>query len=127
MLRKIIAGTAVAGALTLGIAGAAGAATPAPSTGNSGAKAVLCADLPQIQSKLQDLQNTVNNTWIPKLQAAETKAKDANHTTLADKIATRITAIENRESKVNARLAKLEAKCQAAPTDSSGNTASTNG
>ena len=51
MLRKIIAGTAVVGSLTLGTVGLAGAATPSPS-GNSGGTQLgtLCAKLPQVQS-----------------------------------------------------------------------------
>ena len=118
MFRKIIAGTAVAGALTLGLAGVAGADTTSNTgnsgnSGNSGTKAALCAKLPELQSKVQDVENTVNNTWIPKLQAAETKAQQAGHTTLADRIAKRITHLQNRESKVNARLQKLQAKCSA--------------
>lgn len=110
MFRKIIAGTAVAGALTLGLAGVAGADTPASSSG-AGIKATLCADLPQIQSKVQDVETTLNNTWIPKLQAAETKAQQTGHTALANKIAARITHLQQRESKVNDRLQKLQAKC----------------
>lgn len=128
MFRTIIAGTALAGALSLGVAGAAGAAGAAtPSAGGNQAaanlKASLCADLPQIQSKVQDLQNTVNTTWIAKLQAAETQAKSSNHTKVANAIAKRITAIQNRQQKVNAWLSKAAANCQSA----SGSTGSANG
>ena len=48
---------------------------------------------------------------LPKAQAAEAKAKAAGHTKLADRIAARITKAQNRETKVNARLAKLQAEC----------------
>jgi len=120
MLRKIIAGTAVAGALTLGFAGIAGADTPASgNTGANGARlAAVCAKLPQIQSKVQDLENKANNTLIPKLETAETNAKNAGHTALADRIADRIAHIQQREARVNARLQRVEAKCS---TTSSGN------
>ncbi len=119
MFRRIIAGTAVAGALTLGLAGVAGADTPASNTGTTGQGpklAAVCAKLPQIQSKVQDVENTVNNTWIPKLQAAETKAQQTNHTALADRISKRIARIQKREARVNARLQKLEAKCSSVPS-----------
>lgn len=122
MLRKIIAGTAVAGALTLGFAGVAGADTPASgNTGANGARlAAVCAKLPQIESKVQDLENKANNTLIPKLETAETNAKNAGHTVLANRIADRIARIQKREARVNARLQKVEAKCA---TTSSGDTA----
>ncbi|HXY28650.1 MAG TPA: hypothetical protein VEH82_10255 [Acidimicrobiales bacterium] len=122
MLRKIIAGTAVAGALTLGFAGVAGADTPASgNTAANGARlAAVCAKLPQIESKVQDLENKANNTLIPKLETAETNAKNAGHTVLANRIADRIARIQKREARVNARLQKVEAKCA---TTSSGDTA----
>ena len=95
MLRKIIAGTAVAGALTFGAAGIAGAATPTtPSPGSDGSSganlSTLCAKLPQLQSKVQQLESKVN-ARIPEAQAREAKAKAAGHTKLANAIANRIT------------------------------------
>ncbi len=48
---------------------------------------------------------------LPKVQAAEAKAKAAGHTKLADRIGKRITRIQDRETKVNARLAKLSSEC----------------
>jgi hypothetical protein len=118
MLRRIIAGTAVAGALTLGLAGAAGAATGSTgSTGNTGTKSpaitsstTVCSLLPKVQDRVQKLESKLA-TDLPKAQAAEAKAKAANHTKLADRIAARITRAQNRETKVNARLAKLQAAC----------------
>jgi Skp family chaperone for outer membrane proteins len=115
MFRRIIAGTAVAGALTLGLAGAAGAATG--STGNTGANApaitsstTVCSLLPTAQARVQKLESKLAAD-LPKAQAAEAKAKAAGHTKLADRIAARITKAQNRETKVNARLAKLQAEC----------------
>ena len=55
-------------------------------------------------------------TWVPKAQAREAKAKAAGHTKLADAIANRITRVQNRETKVNARLAKAQAACSTSGT-----------
>lgn len=115
MFRRIIAGTAVAGALTFGIAGIAGASTGA--TGNTGTSHVqitpsttVCSLLPQIQTRVQKAEGRLA-TVVSKAQARETKAKDAGHTKLADAIAKRITRVQDREAKVNARLSKLSADC----------------
>ncbi len=51
------------------------------------------------------------NARIPKAEAREAKARAAGHTKVADCIAGRITKVQNRETKLNARLAKIEAKC----------------
>ena len=58
-------------------------------------------------------------TWIPKAQARENKAKTAGHTKRADAIAKRITRVQNRETKVNARLAKAQAACSAGGSSTS--------
>ena len=112
MFRRIIAGTAVVGALTLGLAGAAGASTGG--TDNSGVvitpSTTVCSLLPQIQARVQKVEAKLAAD-LPKAQAAEAKAKAAGHTKLADLIAARITKAQTRESKVNARLAKLQADC----------------
>jgi hypothetical protein len=115
MFRKIIAGTAVAGALTFSMAGIAGASTG--STGDTGStgpaitsSTTVCSLLPQIQTKVQKVESKLTAD-LPKAQAREAKAKAAGHTKLADAIASRITKIHDRETKVNARLAKLSAEC----------------
>ena len=64
---------------------------------------------------MQKLEGKVS-TWVPKAEAREAKAKAAGHTKLADAIANRITRVQNRESKVNARLAKAQAKCSTGGT-----------
>jgi hypothetical protein len=109
MFRTIIAGTAVAGALTFGAAGIAGAATT-PNTPTGTNTAAKCAKLPALQAKVQAREAKVN-AWVPKAQAREAKANASGHTKLADAIAKRITRVQNRESKVNARLAKAQAAC----------------
>ena len=104
----------MAGALTFGAAGIAGASTP--TTGSTGTpSAALCAKLPALQAKVQKVEAKVS-TWVPKAEARETKAKDAGHTKLADAIGKRITGVQNRESRVNARLAKAQAACSAGGT-----------
>jgi hypothetical protein len=50
---------------------------------------------------------------VPKAEAREAKATTAGKTKRADAIAKRITRVQNRESKVNARLAKAQAACSA--------------
>ena len=118
MFRMIIAGTAVAGALTLGLAGVAGASTGSTgSTGNTGGAApaitsstTVCSLLPQIQARVQKVESKLA-AELPKAQAAEAKAKAAGHTNLANRIAARVTRVQNRETKANARLAKLQAAC----------------
>ena len=82
MIRKIIAGTALAGALTLGMAGAAGAAT-AP-TGTTGTTAItpsttVCSLLPNIEARVHKVEARLA-AELPKAQAAEAKAKAAGHT-----------------------------------------------
>jgi len=117
MFRTIIAGAAVAGSLTFGAAAVAGASTPA--TGGTGAdKAALCAKLPAIQARVQKVEAKVT-TWVPKAHAREAAAKTAGKTKRADAIAARITRVENRETRVNARLAKAQAACQASGSGNS--------
>ena len=109
MFRKLIAGTAVAGALTFGAAGIAGAATtPGTPTGTNAA--ARCAKLPGLETKVQAREAKVN-AWLPKAQAREAKANANGHPKVADAIAKRITRVQNRESKINARLAKAQAAC----------------
>ena len=76
MLRRIIAGTAVAGALTLGVAGVAGAATPSSGTSTSYVCRPRCvAGWPKIEARVQTFEAKVN-ARIPKAQAREAKATD---------------------------------------------------
>ena len=116
MFRTIIAGAAVAGALTFGAAGIAGASTSA--TGSTGTpSAALCAKLPTIGAKVQKVEAKVA-TWVPKAEARESKARVAGHTKVADAIANRITRVQHRETKVNARLAKAQAACSSSGSTS---------
>jgi uncharacterized protein (DUF342 family) len=122
MLRKIIAGTAVAGALTFGAAGIAGAATSTtpstPSGGSTGANlSTMCAKLPKIEARVQKVEAALA-ARAPKAEAREAKLKSEGETAQAQRLADRIARIKNREDKVNARLSKLEAKCGTSSTGS---------
>ena len=111
MFRKIIAGTAVAGALTLGLAGVAGASTG--STGNTGtaitSSTTVCSLLPQIQTHVQKVEARLAAA-LPKA-GRRGQGQDRGNTAGADRIANRITKVQDRENKVNARLAKLTTAC----------------
>jgi hypothetical protein len=120
MLRRIIAGTAVAGALTMGVAGVAGAATPSGSTGTGTPSAAACARAAKVEARIHTWEAKVN-ARLPQAQAREAKANAAGHTKLANAIAKRITRVQTRESKLNARLATIDAKCG---TGSTGSTSS---
>ena len=109
MLRKLIAGTAVAGALTFGAAGIAGAATTPSTTDRHEHWRPGAPSCPR--SGQGPAREAKVNAWLPKAQAREAKAKANGHTKLADAIAKRITRVQNRENNVNARLAKAQAAC----------------
>jgi hypothetical protein len=79
--------------------------------------------LPAIQAKVQKVEAKVT-TWLPKAQAREAAAKAAGNTKRADAIAARITRVQNRETKVNARLAKGQAACSASASASASGTGS---
>lgn len=115
MLRKIIAGTAAAGALTFGVVGIAGASTPPSGATSTAAK---CAKLPAVQARVQKFESKLG-ALLPKAEAREAKLKSEGNTKRADAIANRITKIQNRESKVNARLAKAQAACGTATASNS--------
>jgi hypothetical protein len=108
MLRRIIAGTAVAGSLVLGVAGFAGAATP--SSGTSTASPKVCGRLATIEARVQAVEAKVN-ARIAKAQAREANLQTEGRTQRADRIAARITKAQNREARLNARLSNVEAKC----------------
>ncbi len=123
MLRTLVVGTAVAGALTFGSVGIAGATTSStpPSTAPAATPTTapaatpsttpaVCAKLPTIQSRVQKLESTFN-ARLPKVQAREAKLTAAGKTKRADALKKRVTRIQTRESKVNARLSEAEAKC----------------
>jgi hypothetical protein len=126
MVRRIIGGTALAAALTLGVAGVAGAGAATPSSGASGSTTpAACSRLPKLEARVQKFDNAVK-ARLPKAEAREAKLRAAGHDKLADAIATRITKVQARETKINARLSKAEAKCgSSGSSDSSASTGNT--
>ena len=51
--------------------------------------------------------------WVPKARGPRGQGEGGRQDELADAITKRITKVQNRETKVNARLAKAEAACSA--------------
>ncbi len=131
MIRRIIAGGAVVGALTLGMTGMAGATTSttggtntSTTTATHPAKAKGCARLPKIESHLKSRAGKVN-TRISKAQASAAKLKNEGHTKAADKIEAKIKKVETHQAKVKARLSRLQSKCNASGGSSTSTTPTT--
>ena len=128
MIRKLIATTALTGALALGVTGVAGAASGGATTTTATPKA--CARAPHALARLDKL-NAKYQAWLPKAEARETAAKKTHHTKLAAAIAKRITRAQKAYAKGAALYQKIEAKCPgataAAGTTSGGGTASGSG
>jgi|HubBroStandDraft_6_1064221.scaffolds.fasta_scaffold1111254_1 hypothetical protein len=114
MFRKIIAGAAVAGVLTLGgldLAGAAGA-TGAPTPSSRTTTPARCAKLPALEAKVHKVEAKVA-ARLPAIEAREVKSIGDGRTGRAHALANRVTRIQNHENKVKARLAKVQAACNA--------------
>ena len=88
MVRTLIAGTAAVGALTLGTAGLAGAATTPPGRAPGAATVTGIRVLPAAQDRGQvaTLERRVD-ARVPKAEAREARAKAAGRTKRADAIA----------------------------------------
>jgi hypothetical protein len=120
MLRTVVAGTAVVGALTFGAVGIAGATTPStsstapttttPSSGQNSGPPAKCAKLPAVAARVQKAEGKLN-ARLPKVEAREAKLTSAGRTKWADALKARVARVQARVSKVNARLAKAEATC----------------
>jgi hypothetical protein len=120
MFRTIVASTAVAGALTFGAVGIAGATTPSttsttpttatPSGGQNSGPPAKCAKLPAIAARVQKAESKLN-ARLPKVEAREAKLITAGKTKRADALKARVAKVQARESKINARLSKAEATC----------------
>jgi hypothetical protein len=120
MFRTIVVGTALAGALTFGAVGLAGATTPStssstpttatPSGGQNSGPPAKCAKLPAVAARVQKAEGKLN-ARLPKVEAREAKLTAAGRTKLADALKARVARVQAREGKVNARLAKAEAAC----------------
>ena len=113
MIRTLIGGAAVAGALTFGAAGMAGAASAATPSPASTTHTVNCVKAEKLAARI-NARETKAATWVPKAQAREAKATAAGHTKLATWIARRITRVQKLEARGNTVLAKISAKCGSA-------------
>ncbi len=109
--KKLVVGAVAVGALALGTAGVAGAATtttPAPRA----AATFNCARADRVLTRIQKGEARIT-AGLPKLTAAEAKANAAGRTKLAAGLQKRITRLES--SQFTARLdrlsAAIEAKC----------------
>jgi hypothetical protein len=134
--KKLAIGMAAAAVLSLGVGGLAGAATTAPSSTPSPSTTPKtpaltrfnCDRAPQALARIQKAESRIS-AGLPRLKAAEQKAKAAGHTKLADRIQHRITRLEN--PKTTARLDRLskaiEAKCGASAPASSPSTGAATG
>jgi hypothetical protein len=124
MVRRMIAGAAVAGAVTFGLAGMAGATTPTTAPTNTSTTGPThtpkgCAKLPKIQSHAPGREKKAN-ARISKDQALEKKLKsESGHTKEAKKVASEIKKAQKHEAKAKRRLNKLETKCPAISGSSS--------
>jgi hypothetical protein len=121
MLGKIIAGTAVVGALALGSAGIADATTTStpsrPSTPPQ--QALSCSFLQQIKPELQAFAGDLNDA-ATRVQNMETQAKAAGYTKVAKGFAKRAKWVQAREKQVAKKLQNAEARCGSAGSGSTG-------
>jgi hypothetical protein len=109
--QKVVAATVICGALALGTAGVASAATP---TGAGSAPAtathVTCARAPKALTRMAKVEHAISRR-LPKLQAAETKAKAAGHTKVASRIERRIHRLQKVNTKARSLAKKINARC----------------
>jgi hypothetical protein len=127
---QVIVSTVAVGALSLGGAGLAAAASPAApavsvtAPGTAKLSAFNCSNAGRALTRIDKAEARIA-AGLPRLQAAENKAKAAGHSRRAARIHQAITRLEG--SKVKNRLARraaaIEAKCGVsapAPTTSAG-------
>jgi hypothetical protein len=118
----------LSGALTLGGAGVAAAAsstsngsTPvsgAAGTGGSSKGTFNCANAPKALARIAKLEAKAQ-AWLPKAEARETKATQSGHTKLAAKIAKRVQRVQKLEVAGNKRAAHIQSLCPGAAPASS--------
>jgi hypothetical protein len=115
IMKSAVSATAIAGVLTFGAAGVAGAA----SSGTTPSHAVNCSKAEALGARVQKLENKAS-TWEAKAQARETKATSNGHPKLAKYIARRITRVERLAARGERRLTRIAGKCgSTAPASSS--------
>ena len=108
-IRKLAAGAALVGAMTLGPVAVAGAQTTQPPAATSTTRCrqaeALLATLQQRDQKVQD--------QITALEARVDALRQAGRNARADALQKRIDALKDRLSRVEARVSKLEARVDA--------------
>jgi hypothetical protein len=118
MVRRIIAGAAVAGVLSLGAAGAAGAATGAAPTSSSSTTTTTpvtasCADLAKLLQRYH-AKELKAGARDHKVAATESRLRKLGHSKLAGIYAKRVHAAQSREKRIVARLHKAVRQCAGA-------------
>ncbi len=137
MVRRIIAGAAVVGALTLGVAGAVGAAdavgtTPStapsttPASSTTTPTTTPCSDLAQIIRSYHSTQQKASKR-ARKADALESRLRKLGHSKLAGLYAKRVNRARTKEKHLEARLHQAVAACagQGKGTASTSGTGST--
>jgi len=121
MISKVIATTALTGAIALGVGGVASAASTTPAAGGTGTHTFNCARAPRVLARIAKLEARAQ-AFIPKAQAREATAQKNGNTTRANKIAARITKVQGLEAKATTLQQKVEARCPGAVPATSGST-----
>ncbi len=115
MLRKVIAGLALGGAIALGSVGIASAATT-DSPGNPSAPtphAFSCTKAPEALAKIASFEAKAAQR-LTVLQAREAKAQAAGDTTVAKRVDNRITRVQGIQTKLGTLQQKVESLCPGA-------------
>ena len=107
--KKLVVGAVAVGALSVGAAGIAGAATTTPP--KVGAH-FTCARADHLLARIQKGEAHIA-AGLPKLAAAEARAKQAGRTKRADRIQRRITRLESPafKARLDKAAAAIEARC----------------
>ena len=122
MFTKIVLSAAAVGALSIGAAGIAGAATPAQASVRAPVvgKNFNCANAQKVLTRIEQGESQIA-AGLPKLTAAQQKAQQAGKIQRAARLQKKITRLESPTFK--ARLArvsqKIESKCQVAAPSAS--------
>jgi hypothetical protein len=111
---KILAAAAIAGSMTLGLAGVAGAVTPSPTPASPTTPShhIDCAKAEQVIARLHQRDAAIN-ARIAKGEARVDLLRKEGKNARADKLAQRLETVKARLAKVEARLTKVEARVDA--------------
>ncbi len=138
MIRRIIAGAAVVGALALGTAGAAGAAGTTPSTAPSTATSTApasstttptttpCSKMAEMVQRYHSSEQKVAKR-AHKTAALEARMRKLGHSKMAAIIGRKVRWAQNRQKRIEARLHQAVAQCAGQGHSTSTGNASTSG